>query len=70
VKQILITLVCGVLLAWGSCYGFIMTSGSINFGSLLLGLGFFVGVALVLTSGVRMLIAIIKFLILGASSEQ
>jgi hypothetical protein len=47
-----------------------MTSGSINFGSLLLGLGFFVGVALVLTSGVRMLIAIIKFLIRGASSEQ
>jgi hypothetical protein len=65
-----ITFGCGVLLAWGSCYGFIMTSGSINFGSLLLGLGFFVGVALVLTSGVRMLIAIIKFLILGASSEQ
>jgi hypothetical protein len=70
-KQIVITLVCGVLLAWGSCYGFIHRSGlSIDFASALLGLGFFVGVALVLTSGVRILIAIVKLLIRALSGEQ
>jgi hypothetical protein len=71
-KQILITLVCGVLLGLGSCFGFASTM-SFNENkpaSAVFAMGFVVGVGLVLSAGVRALVAIIAAFIRGVRSEQ
>lgn len=73
VKQILITLVCGVLLAVGSCFGFVNTlnfNGPAKPGNTLFGIGFFVGAALVVSAGIWALLAILMFFIRAARGEQ
>lgn len=72
-KQILITLVCGVLLAGGSCFGFLNTmnfNGPSKTGNALFAIGFVVGVALVVSVAVRALYGIIVYLIRMARGEQ
>jgi hypothetical protein len=71
-KQILITLVCGVVLGLGSCFGFLSTM-SFNENkpsSVAFAIGFVVGVALVLSAGVRALVAIVIAFIRAVRSEQ
>ena len=71
-KQILITMVCGVVLGLGSCFGFLgtMSVNENNPFSAVLAIGFVVGVALVLTAGVRALVAIITSFIRAVRGEQ
>jgi hypothetical protein len=70
-KPILITLLCGVLLAAGSCFGFVstLTSNSSNKQTLFV-IGFFAGVLGVISAGVWALAAMIAFFIRAASGEQ
>jgi ABC-type antimicrobial peptide transport system permease subunit len=73
VKQILITLVCGVLLGLGSCFGFLNTinfNGPAKTGNTLYVIGFVVGVALVVYAGVWALVAIIIAFLRAVRSEQ
>jgi hypothetical protein len=73
VKPILATLLGGILLAGGSCAGFLSTltySGPGRPISNLFTVGFFAGVAGVLAAGVWALAAIIAFFIRAASGEQ
>jgi zinc transporter ZupT len=74
VKQIVVTLVCGVLLGFGSCYGFLSTA---NFNgpskqpeTAVFVIGFFVGVALVLAAGMLTVVAIIMFFVRAVRGEQ
>lgn len=66
-----ITLCCGILLAGGSCVGFVSTLNSnSSTKSTLFGIGFFVGVLGVISGGIWALAAIIAFFIRAASGEQ
>jgi hypothetical protein len=71
VTPILITLVGGILLAFGSCVGFVstLTSNSSSKSTLFL-IGFSVGVLAVIAGGIWALAAIITFFIRAASGEQ
>ena len=66
-----ITLFCGILLAGGSCVGFVstLTSNSSSKSTLFL-IGFSVGVLAVIAGGIWALAAIITFFIRAASGEQ
>jgi hypothetical protein len=72
-RPILLTLFGGILLAFGSCTGFLSTlnhSGTGKVVSNLFAVGFFAGVLTVLAGGVWAIAAIILFFIRAASSEQ
>jgi hypothetical protein len=73
-KQILITLVCGILLGLGSCFGFLSTlningpAGSEKT-SLVFAIGFVVGVALVVSACMWALIAIVIAFVRAVRAE-
>lgn len=64
-KPILITILCGVLFAAGSCVGFLNTlnlNGPSNPATPYLAVGFYVGVALLLGGSVWAVVAFVKYL--------
>jgi hypothetical protein len=72
-KQILITLVCGVVLGLGSCVGFLNSAnfnGPSKPGNTLFAIGFVVGLALVVSACLWALVAIIIAFIRAVRSEQ
>jgi hypothetical protein len=73
-KQILITLVCGVVLGLGSCFGFLNTlnfgGGPTRPGGTLYAIGFAVGLALVIAACLWALVAIIVFFIRAVREGQ
>ena len=76
VTPILITLVGGILLAFGSCVGFVGTlssSGGSKQSTMLnalFAIGFFVGVLAAIAGAIWALGAIVAFFIRAASGEQ
>jgi hypothetical protein len=73
-KQIVITLVSGVLLGFGSCFALVTTGSftgqSKQLEAALFIIGFFLGVALVLAAGMLAIVAIIMFFIRAVRGEQ
>ncbi len=70
-KPILLTLLSGILLAFGSCVGFTSALSSNSSGkSTLFAIGFFAGVLTVLAAGIWALAAIVAFILRAASGEQ
>jgi hypothetical protein len=67
IKPIIITIVSGVLLAAGSCMGFLSTFNvsRTNQISVVMAIGFLVGVAAVLCGAMWALVALIRFLFAG-----
>jgi hypothetical protein len=69
-KPILLTLLGGILLAAGSCFGFVSTlTSNSSSKSTLFAIGFFVGVLGVIAAGIWALAAIIAFFVRAASGE-
>ncbi len=70
VKPILLTLLGGILLAAGSCFGFVSTlTSNSSSKSTLFAIGFFVGVLGVIAAGIWALVAISTFFVRAASGE-
>jgi hypothetical protein len=73
-KQILITLVCGVVLALGSCFGFLDTldfgGGRSKSGGTVYLVGFGIGLLLVGSSILGAFVAVIIALFRAARSDQ
>jgi hypothetical protein len=66
-----ITLCCGILLAGGSCVGFVSTlTSNSSSKSTLFAIGFFVGVLAIIAFHIWALVAIVTFFIRAASGEQ
>ena len=68
-RPIGLTLVAGVLLAWGSCCGFLQTMTYNSPFPLLTALGFFLGVVLFLTGFIGTIIWAIKRIARGAQER-
>jgi hypothetical protein len=73
-KQILITLVCGILLGLGSCFGFLNTlnfgGGPTKSGGTLYAIGFVVGLALVVSAILWAVVVIIIAFVRAVRTEQ
>jgi len=70
-KPILITLLCAILLAAGSCYGFLttLTTASNNPAANWFIVGFVVGVAAIPAVGVWAVVAIVLYFVRAAREE-